>query len=196
MEQPLLWLLELGSMLGQAFWFSWWDLGKCRVWIIESFSYKEREQFAEKRKKMWFFFPSFRGGSGFARGDNVHGPFSPEHINSNVPSVFFTRKRWSPRKHDNVAWGKNVPAMFYKCRTEHNSILPEVHWEIMQHRELCQYFHKYSLIQAHMNLMDIQVPITRFHKMLAHQLSREFFPQDSGMCLWEFWTILEVRHWC
>lgn len=28
-----------------------------------------------------------------------------------------------------IMWhgGKNVPAMFYKCRAEHNSILPEVH---------------------------------------------------------------------
>lgn len=45
-----------------------------------------------------------------------------------------------------IMWhgGKNVPAMFYKCRAEHNSILPEVHWEKMQHRELCQHFQVFS----------------------------------------------------
>lgn len=44
-------------------------------------------------KDVFFFSLLILGRSGFARDDNVHGPFSPEHINSNVPSVFFTRKR-------------------------------------------------------------------------------------------------------
>lgn len=55
---------------------------------------KERERrVCTALTKMFFFSLLILGRSGFARDDNVHGPFSPEHINSNVPSVFFTRKR-------------------------------------------------------------------------------------------------------
>lgn len=110
-NSKLLWLLEIETMLGQAFWQGKFSLMR----TLASSPKREREEFAQLWQRCFFFSLLILGRSGFARDDNVHGPFSPEHINSNVPSVFFTRKRWNPRKHNNVAWGEIAPAMFCKC---------------------------------------------------------------------------------
>lgn len=77
----------------------------------------------EERKALqrWHAFFSFRNVHSCKRsGQNVHGPFSPEHISSNAPSVFFSRKRQNPRKHSNVTGGE----MSHQClaRAELNII--------------------------------------------------------------------------
>lgn len=112
----LLWLWELDVVLAQGLLtqtkFPWWEL-RLVYKLIPWLPHRERRRGSERsfvnpQQRSHAFF-SFRDVHSCKRSDrNVYGPFSPEHIRSNVPSVFFSRKRWNPRKHRNVT-GEKCP---------------------------------------------------------------------------------------
>lgn len=119
----LLWLEELGVMLARGLLtyrkFSLdrkWSMNGSPDWCREK--QWRRENCSAKVGQRWRAFFSFRAVHFCTRsGQTVHGPFIPEHISSNVPSVFFSRRRWNPRKHSNVTRGRNVSAMFLRVQS-------------------------------------------------------------------------------
>lgn len=98
-NSKLLWLLELDVVLAQGLLtqtkFPWWEL-RLVYKLIPWLPHRERHRgggksFVNPQQRCHaFFFFSFRDVHSCKRSDrNVYGPFSPEHIRSNVPSVFF-----------------------------------------------------------------------------------------------------------
>lgn len=99
------WLLELDVMLAQGYWlqesFIKENCGKYINWILDSHRETQKgsvKSFAKFWQRWHAFFPFRNVHSCKRSGQNVHGPFSPEHISSNVPSVFFLQEEMKSQK--------------------------------------------------------------------------------------------------